>query len=307
MLRPIRGLRAVRPVGNVTCPDRRRDIYQAIDLPRRSISMHAHRSPLRHLLSPRERAAAMEVVRRVRRGVPAELWRAILFGSKARGDARPDSDIDILLVFHDLPWDREPHAGIAEHLADRVAAESGIPVTVWSVSLPDLERGRRTPMLVDALDDGVPLWPPNAPPLRVDYTPDDAVFCTGALLDRVDEGSEEVAAAWEHGDGPAAARRARDDLVRLCTAALLLDGVTRPRRGDAVRAFARRHGAPPALAPVMRWAAASYGRDGRDGDGPVSPPPGGVRAAAAAVEAVRGLVSARLGELRGAPGDRPFR
>src|SRR5690349_9114265 len=125
---------------------------------------------LRRLLAPHEHAAAMELVRRVRHGVPAELWRALLFGSKARGQARPDSDLDVLLIFHDLPWDREPQAGIAERIADGVAADTGVPVTVWSVSLPDLERGRRTPMLVDALDDGIPLWPVDAPPVSVRYT-----------------------------------------------------------------------------------------------------------------------------------------
>lgn len=249
----------------------------------------------------------MELVRRVRAGVPAELWRAVLFGSTARGQARPDSDLDVLLIFHDLPWDREPQAGMAEEIADGVAADTGVPVTVWSVSLPDLERGKRTPMLVDALDDGVPLWPVDAPPVRVGYTPHDALFCTGALLDRVGEGSDEVAAAWEAGDGQAAARRARDDLVRMCTAALLLDGVTRPRRGDAIRAFVQRDGCPQGLAEVMRWAAASFGADGRDGDGPVPPPPGGLRAAAAAVEAVRRRVAARRRELRAAVGDIPFR
>jgi len=261
---------------------------------------------LREVLGPRGHAAAMELVRRVHQGVPAELWRAILFGSTARGEARPDSDIDLLLIFRELPWDREPHAGIAERIAEEVAAHTGVPVTVWSVSLPDLERGRRTPMLVDALDDGIPLWPAGAPPVRVAYTPDDAVFCTGALLERVDEGSAEARGAWEAGDAPGAARRARDDLVRMCTAALLLDGVTRPRRGEAVRAFARRYGSPPELAPVMRWAAASYGPDGRHGDAPVSPPPGGLRAAAAAVEAVRRAVAARRRELRAARGDTRF-
>jgi predicted nucleotidyltransferase len=260
---------------------------------------------LRHLLAPREHAAAMELVRRVRAAVPAELWRALLFGSVARGEARPDSDLDVLLVFHDLPWDREPQAGMAEEIADRVAADTGVPVTVWSVSLPDLERGRRTPMLVDALDDGIPLWPADAPPVRVRYTPDDAIFCTAALLDRVHEGSAEVEAAWAAGDGEAAARRARDDLVRMCTAALLLDGVTRPRRGDAVRAFVRREGCPAKLAEVMRWAAESYGSDGRGGDGPLPPPPGGVGAAAEAVDAVRRRVAARRRELRAAARDIP--
>ena len=247
---------------------------------------------LARLLTPREHAAAMELVRRVRRGVPAELWRALLFGSRARDEGRPDSDLDVLLVFRALPHDREPQAGIAEWIAEEVAEESGVPVTVWSVSLADLERGRRTPMLVDSLDDGIPLWPPGAPPLRVDFTPWDALYCTGQLLDRVEEGSAEVAEAVAAGAHGAAARRARDDLVRLCTAALLLDGVTRPRTAACVRCFAGRHGPPRELAPVLRWAAGSYGADGKDHGGAIAPPPGGLGAAARAVEALRGRVVA---------------
>ena len=245
---------------------------------------------IEHALGPRGRAAAMEVVRRVRRGVPAELWRALLFGSRARGEARPDSDVDVLLVFRALPPDREPQAGMAERIAGEVARESGVPVTAWSVSLDDLVCGRRTPMLVDALDDALPLWPADAPPPRVGYTPADALFCADALLDRVAEGSAEVADAVDAGDWEAAARRARDDLVRLCTAALLLEGITRPRRGEAVACLAARQGVPPEHAPVLRWAAASFGPDGRDADAPLDPPPGGLAAAARAVDDLRAHV-----------------
>jgi len=260
---------------------------------------------LARLVSPREHAAAMELVRRVRRGVPADLWRALLFGSRARGEGRPDSDLDVLLVFRALPADREPQAGIAEWIAEEVAEESGVPVTVWSVSLTDLERGLRTPMLVDSLDDGIPLWPAGAPRLRVDFTPHDALFCTGQLLDRVEEGSAEVEDAFAAGAYGAAARRARDDLVRLCTAALLLEGVTRPRTAESVRCFARRHGPPGELVPVLRWAAESFGADGKERAGPIDPPPGGLGAAARAVEALRGRVAglrSELAEALGAPG-----
>lgn len=256
----------------------------------------------RALLAPREHAAALELVRRARRRVPAELVRALLFGSRARREGRPDSDIDILLVFRMLPPDREPQAGMAEALADEVAAETGVPVTVWSVSLADLACGARTPMLVDALDDGVSLWPAGAPPLRVLYTPRDAFFCTGALLERVAEGGEEVADALGAGDDAAAAKRARDDLVRLCTAALLLGGVTRPRRGEAVRAFLA-DGGGAFDGPVLRWAARSYGPAGKDDEAPVPPPPGGIEAAAETVEALRAHVArgrARLARALGA-------
>ncbi|HEX2205932.1 MAG TPA: nucleotidyltransferase domain-containing protein [Longimicrobium sp.] len=257
---------------------------------------------IRDLLAPRDHAAALELVRRARSRVPAELVRALLFGSRARREARPDSDLDILLVWRALPPGREPQAGMAEALADEVAAETGVPVTAWSVSLADLACGARTPMLVDALDDGVVLWPEGAPPLRVPYTPRDAFFCAGALLERVAEGGEEVEAAADAGDWQGAAKRARDDLVRLCTAALLLRGVTRPRRGEAVRAFLA-GGGGAFDGPVLRWAARSYGPDGKDDDAPVPPPPGGLDAAPEAVEALRAHVArgrARLARALGA-------
>lgn len=247
-------------------------------------------------LDGRERAAAMEIVRQVRRRVGARLECALLFGSKARGRARPDSDVDVLLVFRRLPPDREPHASHAERVADEVARRTGVPVGVWSVSREDLEEGRRTPMLVDALDDAVPLWPDADPP-RAPFTPRDAAFCAARLLERVDEGGEEVARTLAEGDGRWM-RRLRDDLVRLCTAVLLLAGDTRPRRGDAVRAFLARNPRfplSPAERGVLAWAARSYppGHLELDDDHPVPHLPTSPDVALDLVDRLRALVHAR--------------
>jgi hypothetical protein len=216
---------------------------------------------------------------------------ASLFGSAARGEAGPDSDLDILLVFLRLPPDREPHATIAEELADRVARESGVPVTTWSVSLVDLECGNRTPMLVDALEDSIPLWWRHRPLPPLPFTPLDALSCVGALLQRTREGAAELAMHRARGEATAAARRVRDDLVRLCTAGLLLRGITRPRRGAAVRSFARlelrRDPPPPEVLRVLRWAESSYGPGGRDEEIDVALPPGGLGLAASVVEGLR--------------------
>lgn len=247
-------------------------------------------------LEGRERAAVMELVRQVRRRVAAPLDCALLFGSRARRQGRPDSDVDVLLVFRRLPPDREPYASQAERMAERVARRTGVPVGVWSVSREDLEPGRRTPMLVDALEDAVPLWPDADPP-RAGFTPADAVFCAGRLLDRVQEGGEEVARRRAAGD-EAWMRRLRDDLVRLCTALLLLAGETRPRRGDAVRRFIERHPLAPLSAAergVLAWAARSYpaGHLELDDEPPVPPLPYPPDAALELVERMRTAVAAR--------------
>lgn len=254
------------------------------------LTLAAHRSRSVVPLDAREMSAARQVIDRVRVDVPACLVQASLFGSRARMEAGPRSDIDILLVFARLPEDREPHASIAERLTAAVADRTGVPVTAWSVSLLDLECGRRTPMLVDALEDAVPLWwrGRRLPLLR--FTPFDALGCVDALLTRLDEGSAEVAALLADGLRQRAWARSRDDLVRLCTAGLLLRGITRPRRGAAVRAFVRlelrNDPPPPRVLDLLRWAAGSEPH--------VPIPPGGM---AAVAEAVAGL---RAGIVRGA-------
>lgn len=246
-------------------------------------------------LDAREHAAAMALVHAVRTRVGARLEQALLFGSKARRTARPDSDVDVLLVFKRLPPDREPQATHAERIAEGVAARTGVPLGVWSVSRDDLGHGRRTPMLVDALEDAVPLWPAGCAVPRAAFTPADAAFCAARLLERVEEGSAEVARALAAGDAGAWARRARDDLVRLCTAALLLAGETRPRRGGAVRRFLER---TPRFADgrearaVLAWAARSYppGHVELDDDSPVPPPPTPPHAVLDTVDRLRALV-----------------
>ena len=228
----------------------------------------------------------MELVRRVVVSVPARLERAAVFGSTARAQARPDSDVDVLLIFRHLPPDREPQATLAENIASEVALDTGIPVETWSVSTADLARGRRTPMLVDALADGIPLWPSGRPIARLPFTPEDADFCVSALLCRVREGSVEFAQRIAEGDIGSANRRLRDDLVRLCVAALLLRGETRPRRSDAVHRVVDTCSVPGQWLPVLRWAAHSYSWEGDDERG-VTTPPGG---RGSAVRVVTGLV-----------------
>lgn len=245
------------------------------------------RRPIEAVLTPPRLHAARHLVARVRAEVRAELVQASLFGSRARGDARPDSDIDVLLVFRNLPPDREPHATHAEEIAEQEATRRAQPVTVWSVSLADLRRGARTPMLVDALEDAIPLWCAGRPLPTCAFTPEDAVRCVEALLRRVEEGSAEVESMRREGRQEAAASRTRDDVVRLCTARLLLRGITRPRRGEAVAAARDRLPATAPLRHIFDWAERSYGVDGISEEAPVGLPPGGLLEACRGVEVLR--------------------
>ncbi|CAN5675551.1 hypothetical protein BH23GEM6_BH23GEM6_10480 [soil metagenome] len=237
-----------------------------------------------------EAAAVRWFIDSVRGEVDADLVQASLFGSRARNEARPDSDIDILLVFRQLAEDREPQASHAEWLADRIAFRTGIPVTTWVVSLVDLVCGNRTPMLVDALADSVPLWWEGAQLPRLPFTPEDGLWCAERLLCRVEEGGYEVGHHLHHRDAPEAARRIRDDVVRLSTALLLLRGTTRPRRAGAAATARTLYRWPAFIERVLSWASSSYGRDGRDEDASVVPPPGGLRKGARAVAYLRDQV-----------------
>lgn len=222
------------------------------------------------MLTPREHHALRILVgEAIRRGEPP-LLRVLLFGSKARGDFDADSDIDALFLCDIHPDDRRHAARALHELAELVVEETGVEIEPWAVPAADLERGARTPMLVDALEDAVPLWPPGSPPLRLPFTPEDAAFCADCLLQWVEDGGPIVRNALEAGEWAHAATRARDDITRLATALLLLEGDTRHRRTSSLRRFDERFVRPRIVSPrvlaPLAWATAAYPPNGGRGD-----------------------------------------
>lgn len=67
--------------------------------------------PPRDRVSPRDRDAIAEAARILRERLPVE--RIILFGSKARGDDDPESDIDLLVLTARPVSGAERHAALA--------------------------------------------------------------------------------------------------------------------------------------------------------------------------------------------------
>ena len=226
------------------------------------------------------RAVSLLLARTLDSGTPPIL-RAVLFGSKARGDYRRDSDVDVLAICDVDADDRDLAARALARHAIRVSDATGVRIEPWAVPVADLEVGARTPMLVDALDDGIPLWPPGAPPIRIEFTPADAAFCVACLVDWVDAGGAIARRAIEEGRYADAAIRIRDDVTRMATAALLLDGDTRHRRAGSLHRFARRWIATGRVSsdvlPALTWAAEACPPRRAPHTRPLAPTPAAIR------------------------------
>lgn len=213
-------------------------------------------------LPEREHGATRELVRRLFAAPARPPERIILFGSRARGDFRPGSDVDLLLLCDEDHLARRPLARAHRFMAREVAWDRGVDLETWTLTGADLEAGRRTPMLVDALDDGIDLWPTGKPPLRLRFTPADAVFCAECLLRWVDAGGRACRQALRQGRDQEAATQARDDIVRLASTALLLLGETRHRGRGSLRLFedtlVRGDLISPAVRQALDWAAGAF-------------------------------------------------
>lgn len=75
--------------------------------------------PLTTALSPNAQSAVVEFVSRVRAALGQNLVEVRLFGSRARGDSRPDSDVDIALIV-------EAHRTRAEDVAIDIAFDVNV-------------------------------------------------------------------------------------------------------------------------------------------------------------------------------------
>jgi predicted nucleotidyltransferase len=82
------------------------------------------------------------------------LARVVLFGSRARGDARPDSDVDVLLVLRVRRTESE--ADLVAALESDISIAYGLVIAAVYVSLDEYELGRLG-LVRNAVREGVAL------------------------------------------------------------------------------------------------------------------------------------------------------
>jgi predicted nucleotidyltransferase len=109
-------------------------------------------------LSDSERQALKILVRRLYARYAVQIESAVLFGSKARGDASPDSDIDVLVV---LTTDDAQLRSSVRRLAARVSLEHDLLISMFAVGRSHWEElsRYRFPIYEAVQSEGIPLVP----------------------------------------------------------------------------------------------------------------------------------------------------
>jgi predicted nucleotidyltransferase len=101
-------------------------------------------------MTPAERKALDDFVAAVRRHYGARLVDILVFGSRARGDTRPDSDVDLAIVLEDGNWGFWEEKGLLSDLAYDALIWPGLWIQAWPVSRSDWieEDLRKVPFFV---------------------------------------------------------------------------------------------------------------------------------------------------------------
>lgn len=107
-------------------------------------------------LTEREQAAVKAFLERVRRDYAALVQDVILFGSKARGDSSPDSDIDVLIVVGEENW---PLRDAISLIAARISLEYDVLIGPRVIGLDRWHRMQRerATLYENIAREGVPL------------------------------------------------------------------------------------------------------------------------------------------------------
>ena len=101
--------------------------------------------------------AARTVTLGLVRALGPRLRRVLLFGSRARGDVVPDSDLDLLILVDR----RDKAVRDAIELATWPLYPLFVDVQIFTPERWEWARSAGAPLLRHALEEGVELWPPS--------------------------------------------------------------------------------------------------------------------------------------------------
>jgi predicted nucleotidyltransferase len=107
---------------------------------------------------------ATEYAARLQEGLGGNLVSVVLFGSVARGEATPNSDLDLLIVMEDLPRGRFRRLAWIEPVEATFAAkldsleEEGIYTRLATVLKTRKEAERVVPLYLDMVEDAIILY-----------------------------------------------------------------------------------------------------------------------------------------------------
>jgi len=221
--------------------------------------------PALQILAPHEREAVRAFLRRLRQQFGDRILHVWFYGSKARGNADEESDLDLLVVVQD---GNEPLEEAIGHLALTLSLEYGVLLgdhTIGQRRFAQM-RARQELFYRNLIQEGTDLWVWERGCLPVAEAPEP--YDTGTLQDylrhRLERSREDMAWAWgalERGEYRLALNRAYYAVFHLTSAVLLSLNVTRRRHSGVESAF-HEHLVKPgrieaeyanAYATIRRW------------------------------------------------------
>ncbi|MCD6368789.1 MAG: nucleotidyltransferase domain-containing protein [Thermoproteales archaeon] len=113
------------------------------------------------------RTLLKELLKALKNRFKEKLYCMVIYGSVARDEAKPDSDIDILLVIEDLPKSRLERQKLFIEVEEKIRPfidelwDKGIYIDFSPIILTPSEAQRLRPLYLDMVDDAVIIYEKN--------------------------------------------------------------------------------------------------------------------------------------------------